>query len=158
MDFSWSLVLYKGSLRLFWGGFGPCMQGPAWGCIGFEQSLTRCLPELQRAFLVLQRGFCRWVQPAVTPDVCPQPPAGAAVGLVCVVLFPSPQGLGPCGVVLAPVGAACVLPCLRHGFGWTPAKVMLEGAGPQDITRAEFMVLARFVQVCWGMGEGAGAA
>lgn len=50
-------------------------------------------------FLVPPRGFCCWVGPT----------AGAAVDMVCVVIFPSLLGrspfvLCPFGVVLVPVG------------------------------------------------------
>lgn len=71
------------------------------------------------------RSFHWWVEPAVRPAVCPQPSAGAAVGLLCVVLFPSPWGRSHFGVVLAPVGAACTLPGSWHHFVWAPAKSIL---------------------------------
>ena len=72
--------------------------------------------------------FHWWVRPAVWPDICPQPTAGATVGLVCVVIFPSPWSQNHFRVRLAPAGAACTLPDLGTIFGWALVKSILEGA------------------------------
>lgn len=45
-------------------------------------------------------GLCWWVVLAVWLDICPQSPARAAVGLMCVVIFPSPQSRSHFRVVL----------------------------------------------------------
>lgn len=118
------------------------------GGTGLKLSLTRSLPELQSELhpvsperLLLAGAACcqtRRLSPA---------PSGAALGLVCVVVFPSPQGPSPCGVVSAPVEAACTPSCLWHSFGWTAAEGMLEGVGPREVTRAECTVSAGLVQV-----------
>jgi len=58
------------------------------------------------------------VEPAVRPDVCSQPTAGAAVGLVCVVIF-----------------------------GWVMVMDILEGAGLQENMGVGHRMLAKFAQV-----------
>lgn len=47
---------------------------------------------------------------------------------MCVVIFPSLQGKGHFGVVLAMVGAACTLPSLQNHPVWALAKSVLERA------------------------------
>ena len=71
--------------------------------------------------------------PAVRLDVCPSPLLGPA-GLVCVVIFPSPQGKSHFGVVLAPLRATCTLPGFWHyvGGGVALAMGLLEGTDPQE--------------------------
>lgn len=46
-------------------------------------------------------GFHWWLVPAVRPDACPQPTTGAAVQLVCAVIFPSPLGRSPLAALRA---------------------------------------------------------
>lgn len=65
------------------------------------------------------------------------------LGLVCVVIFPSPQVRNHPGVVLAPASAACTLSCLWHCLGWSPAEGGLEEMGPQEKARLRHVVLAR---------------
>lgn len=71
------------------------------------------------AFIVgwyLQSGRC-----------LPLATAWAAIGLVCILISPSPWNRSHFGVMLAPVGVACTLPDLWHHFGWALAKGLLEG-------------------------------
>ena len=79
---------------------------------------------LEKLFLVIK---C-----AVRPDVYPQPIAGATVGLVHIVIFPSPWGWSDFEVVLALVRAAYTLLSLWHCFGIAPAKDIWEGSGLQE--------------------------
>ena len=89
------------------------------------------------------------------PDVCSQPNAGASVGLVCVVIFLSLQGRSHFRVMLAPVGAVCILPGSWHHFEWAPAKGILGSAGLQENMGTGHVVLARFVQACCKKGTAA---
>ena len=66
------------------------------------------------------------------PDICSQPPPEAAVGLMCVVIFLSPQGRSHFGVILAPVRAICTLPGFWHFFEGAVAKGILGRAGLQE--------------------------
>lgn len=102
-------------------GFGPCtVKGAVWGNPGFELSQTRHLSQIQapnsKTLCVVLRGFHWWVQPAISPNACPQPSAGAAVKLLCVLIFPSPQDRSHFAMVLAPVQSTCTLPRLRRRF------------------------------------------
>ena len=111
------------------------------------------------------RSLCWWAGPAVRPDVCPQPIAGVAVGLVCVVIFFSPWERSHFARVLTPAGAACMLPGLWHHLGgllprvwwrqWVclgawldvPARSMLVhcGRGPQFPRENSCQVQARWI-------------
>lgn len=73
--------------------------------------------------------------PVVRPDVCLQLTAGAAVVLVCVVIFSFFQGKGNLGVMLTLVRAVWTLSGLCHCFGWALTKGILEGAGLQKNVR-----------------------
>ena len=56
------------------------------------------------------------------------------------------------GVVLVPVGAACMLPGLWHFSGWAPVKGVLEGSGFQENAGVGCAVPARSMLVCPGSG------
>ena len=89
--------------------------------------------ELQGTFPVLSPEKLLWgAGPTIRSDVYPLPIAGAALGLVCLVIFPSSQGRSHFGVVLDSVGDTCILPDLQHSFGWVLTKGILEPAGPQE--------------------------
>ena len=77
------------------------MSTPAfcWGCSDPELLDSLCAA-LMRFLLV---------GGAVRLDVCPQHPAGAALELLCVVIFSFPQGKSHFGVGLAPVEAVCAM-------------------------------------------------
>ena len=62
---------------------------------------------------------------SIRSDDWPKLTAGDIVRLVCVVIFPSPQGRGHFGVVL---------PGLWKCIRWSLAKGILEGAGLQENT------------------------
>ena len=67
--------------------------------------------------------------PAVRAGVCPQITIGAAVELVCVVIFPSPQGNSHFGVVLATVGCSCTMLCLWNHSWMGSSQVEWVGWG-----------------------------
>ena len=78
-------------------------------CLQFSQelSLTRDTVALNWRVLSLccsMRSFLWWVETSVRTDVYPQPIAGTAVGLVCVVIVPSPWVRSHLGVLLDAVG------------------------------------------------------
>ena len=106
------------ALCLLWARFGLCIvSGPAWSCLGLEsdQALAREATALDcRVFSLYYslRSYCLSVGPAVRQYVCPKPIAGAAVGLICVVIFPSTQGKSHFWSQLAPVRAVFTLPGL----------------------------------------------
>ena len=52
-------------------------------------------------------------------------------------------------MVLAPVGATCIMQGLWHHFGWTPAEGMLYGMGLQEKVGWGNGVLAR-IEICYG--------
>ena len=54
--------------------------------------------------------------------MCPQPTAGGAVELLCLVIFPSPQGKSHFGVVLLIVRAACRMRNVRQYFEGSAAE------------------------------------
>lgn len=83
--------------------------------------------------------------PVVRPDVYPHLTAGDRVDLVCVVISPSSQGRSHLGVMLAPVGDACMKPYLWSGFGWTSAKGEFAGECKDGC-----MELESFALVCCG--------
>ena len=76
-----------------------------------------------------------------------QPTAGAAVGLLCTVIFPSPQSRSHFGVVLLPVRATCALPGLQYHFEWAVVKGILEIRG---IFRRMVRGVMLFSKVCAG--------
>lgn len=93
--------------------------------------------------------------PTVRLDVCPEPTAGMAVGLACVVIFPSPQGRSYSEVVLVPIRLLNTLPDLWNLFGWACAKDILgENAEPQENVQEGWTRLSRFVQFCCGRRHG----
>ena len=87
--------------------FCPCVvNGPVRGHFGLEVRSGICQrcssTELHGTFSVLSpQKFSLLGGAAVRTDDCPQLTAGATVGLVCVVIFPSSWGRGHFGVVLA---------------------------------------------------------
>lgn len=58
------------------------------------------------------------------------------------------------GVVLTPVGDACILPHSWNHFGWTFAESVLEGVGSQENVEVGMgvvlVMLARFALFCFG--------
>ena len=109
---------------------------------------------------------CHWlVRPIVRPAVCPQPTVGTVVGLVYVVILPSPPSRSNFEVALACAGAACTLSHLWCQFGLIPAG---DGSAGEHRGRAccwqarwRMFVFCLFLQVSiylgWGAGEGNGA-
>lgn len=92
-------------------------------------------------------SFHWWVEPAVKLDVCHQPTAGAAFGLVCVVIF-SPQDRSHFGVVLVTVGGSYNKAMLWCLFQWSPVEGSWEGGGFAREYRDGEVVLAMSVLVC----------
>ena len=105
------------TLCLWWAESGACgVSGLVQGCPGLEMSQSRCLPETEqhqtaRRFPCVVPSEVLWVGGA-----CSQPTAGVTVGLVSVVIFPSPWSRSQVGVALALVWAARTLPGLEHCF------------------------------------------
>ena len=81
------------------------------------------------------------MKPAIRPDVCLQPTAGATVELFYVVIFPFPQVSNHFGVALTCQGY-CTMPCLRHIFGWTPVEGVLDETNMQENEEAGHWVEA----------------
>lgn len=125
---------------------------PPWVRIESEQAFARgSTIDLQGTFLVLSpQKFQLVVGPAVRPSVCLQPPAGAAIGQVCVVIFPSPWGRSHFGVVIASVLAACSLSGLRHYIHWALSKDIFKGTGWQGNVVLGCILLAKFREVWFG--------
>ena len=111
---------------------------------------------------VVLRSFPWLAGLAVTPDAYCQPTAGVPVGLVCVVIFLSPQGRNHFLSGADPVRAACILPHLWHLSGWIPAKGGLEGgvtAGEfrnrvPSVSRASLFCPGRNLELLWRGAKG----
>lgn len=153
--FAFSKVFCNGSLWLLWAMFGPCIvNGSVCGHLGLELGPTTyfqelCFPDLLGALTVFSHGrILRWVGPVVRPDVCPQPTARATN---CCEWLSSPlprAGItSECCWLLLGLFAHAILvepldldSCQGHiGLGYL-----------QESTGAGCMMLARFVQICWG--------
>ena len=93
------------------------------------------------------RSFCWWVRPGVRPGVCPQLTAGAAVRLLHVVIFSSPQRRNHFGVVLAPVGAALHTASFVVPHWTDPCQGCVGVIGPQENSEAMHMVIG--TGLCW---------
>ena len=90
-----------------------------------------CSTNLQGAFSMLSPEKLSLVGRACrqTRYLIPAHCWGCSQTGVCIVIFPFPQGRSHFGVILAPVGSACILASLWHHFASTLAKDMLEGRG-----------------------------
>lgn len=102
------MALSNGSLRLLCAGFGPCVA--VWNCLWLErpdQAFPRDAITLKCRVLSLYLPFEKLllVGGACSQTLClPQHTAGATDGLVCVVIFLSPQDRNHFGVVLSLLG------------------------------------------------------
>lgn len=87
------------------------------------------------------RSFHWWARLTITLAVFPQPPGRAIILLVCLIIFSSPHGRSPFRVMLALVGAVCMLSglCLLG-----PAKRISEGVDMQHVQEQDGTVLQGF--------------
>lgn len=144
--FALSPVVCSGSLHLLWPSPSPCVvSGLVWGCLELDLKPTRHLSELQQH----QTAGCfpcvvPWKLSLVggatlTPDVCPSLLVGPHQSRV---LLPSPL-LGA-GVTLEWYRLLFGLSAQGQVCGSALANGRLEGAGLQESTGAQWVVLVTF--------------